>query len=150
MFEIARKTVSNYPFSVVCVVVIWVLSLTPFFPETPMADVPFVDKWTHFVMYGTLSLVIWCEYHHHHPRPCYRRLLIWGLLVPALMGGLLELLQEYATTTRSGEWLDALADAVGAIIGSILGLLRIICRAHGSTYRTDTGEGGCCRNGGHQ
>lgn len=135
MLETVRKYVRNYPFSVFCIALVWVLSLTPFIPETPLSHVRLIDKWTHFVMYGGTSLVIWWEYRRQHRRPDYRRLLLWGLLAPALMGGLLELLQEYATTTRSGEWLDAVADAVGALLGSALGLLLLHVGRFGSKDR---------------
>ena len=46
------------------------------------------------------------------------------------MGGLLELLQSYCTTTRNGDWLDFLADGIGAIgiclVGTVVSL--ITCR----------------------
>ena len=32
-----------YPLSTLCVLLIWVLSLTPFFPETPLDNVDFID-----------------------------------------------------------------------------------------------------------
>lgn len=32
-------------------------------------------------------------------------------------GGVMELLQRYCTVTRSGEWLDLLADFIGAAVG---------------------------------
>ena len=47
--------VSRYPLSILCVVLIWILSLMPFFPETPFDQVEFIDKWTHLVMYGEPS-----------------------------------------------------------------------------------------------
>jgi VanZ family protein len=34
-----------------------------------------------------------------------------------LLGGALELLQAWCTRTRSGEWLDLAADAIGALVG---------------------------------
>lgn len=40
------------------------------------------------------------------------------------MGGLIELLQAYCTGgRRSGEWLDLLADVVGAVLAMIIGML---------------------------
>lgn len=40
------------------------------------------------------------------------------------MGGLIELLQAYCTGgRRSGEWLDLLADVVGAVLATIIGML---------------------------
>ena len=40
-----------------------------------------------------------------------------GLIV---LGGMLELLQEYCTETRAGEWLDFVADTVGVLLGGLL------------------------------
>jgi VanZ family protein len=40
-----------------------------------------------------------------------------------LLGGLIELLQAYCTTTRSGEWLDFFADSIGVLLGNAIGLL---------------------------
>ena len=40
-----------------------------------------------------------------------------------LLGGLMELLQAYCTTTRSGEWLDFWADSLGVLLGNALGIL---------------------------
>lgn len=42
------------------------------------------------------------------------------LLGTTAFGGLMELLQHFCTLTRSGEWLDLLADFVGALIGVII------------------------------
>ena len=125
MFEIVRKYTRKYPLSVVCIVLVWFLSLIPFFPETPLDDVEFIDKWTHLAMYGGTCLVIWWEYRRKHHQPDYRRLAIWGWLAPVLMGGLLELLQEYATTTRNSDWFDFAANTLGATLGAVIGLLLI-------------------------
>ena len=127
MFEIVRKYIHKYPLSVVCIVLVWGLSLTPFFPETPLSKVKFIDKWTHLVMYGGTCLVIWWEYRRKHGQPNYRRLITWGWLALVLMGGVLELLQEYTTTTRSGDWLDFAANTLGATLGSVIGFLMIKC-----------------------
>ena len=127
MFEIVRKYIHKYPLSVVCIVLVWGLSLTPFFPETPLSKVKFIDKWTHLVMYGGTCLVIWWEYRRKHGQPNYPRLITWGWLALVLMGGVLELLQEYTTTTRSGDWLDFAANTLGATLGSVIGFLMIKC-----------------------
>jgi len=123
MYQTIKIYAQRYPFSVFVITIVWVLSLAPFFPETPLDDVPFIDKWTHFVMYGAVSLTIWVEYLSQHQAPNYRRLLLWAWMAIIAMSGLLELLQEYATATRNGEWQDLLANAIGATLGTIVGLL---------------------------
>ncbi len=116
--------VRRYPLSLICIVVVWVLSLTPFFPETPFDQVEFADKWTHFVMYGGTCSVIWWEYLRQHDRLDGGRLFRYAWLAPTLMGGLLELLQAYCTGGhRNGDWLDFAANTVGVTIGSVVGLL---------------------------
>ena len=115
--------VRRYPLSLVCIALIWVLSLTPFFPETPFDDVQFIDKWTHLVMYAGTTAVVWWEYLRSHRRADFRRLLLWGGMAMVALGGLMELLQAYCTTTRSGEWLDFWADSAGVLIGILIGML---------------------------
>jgi VanZ family protein len=115
--------VRKYPLSSCCILLIWVLSLLPFFPETPLDDVEFIDKWTHLVMYGGTCSVIWWEYVRLHGQIDWRKLLLWAVVGMIVLGGLMELLQAYCTTTRSGEWLDFCADSTGVLLGTLVGLL---------------------------
>ena len=132
--------VRKYPLSLLLTVAIWVLCLIPV-PETPLSDVTMIDKWTHIAFYLVLSLTIGVEdwrarrvgrlvrlspqagvWHH--------RLLIIFIL-PACMGGLIELVQAYCTNgMRSGEWMDFLADAIGSALGFIC-ILLAACHAKG-------------------
>lgn len=125
LIQIVRK----YPFSLFCILLIWVLSLAPYFPETPLDDVVFIDKWTHLVMYGGTCTVIWWEYLRHHDILNRSKLLL-TLVGMMLLGGVMELLQAYCTTTRSGEWLDFWADSIGVLLGYIVGLLMNACYFH--------------------
>lgn len=116
--------VSRYPLSILCVVLIWILSLMPFFPETPFDQVEFIDKWTHLVMYGGTCSVIWWEYLRNHQILDGEKLFFYAWLCPALMSGLLELLQEYCTFGhRKGDWLDFAANTMGVTLGALIGLL---------------------------
>ena len=119
--------VRKYPLSLCCILLLWVLSLVPFFPETPLDGIDFVDKWTHLVMYGGTALVFWWEYVRHTPFFKWENTLfhfsLFTFILLTAMGGLLELIQAHCTTTRSGEWLDFWADGAGALFGSIVGLV---------------------------
>ena len=119
--------VRKYPFSTLCLALIGVLSFTPFFPETPLDNVKFIDKWTHLVMYGGTCSVIWWEHlrlcKKETRRPNLRALFWFALVGMIILGGLVELGQAYCTTTRSGEWLDFYADTVGVLLGNAFGLL---------------------------
>ncbi len=117
-----QEYIKKQPISALLVLTIWVMCLVPV-PESPMQDVPFFDKWTHLVMYGVLVLVVMTEYGHRKSTIRWKRFLIFGFTAPVIMGGLVELAQAYLTFgTRSGDWLDALANATGAVLGAIIGI----------------------------
>ncbi len=165
------KKIKNYPLSSLLVVAIWVVCLIPI-PETPLSDVNLIDKWTHFVMYGSLTSVIWFEYIRRHKQPLTRHyvtpspqrargevsnetskegyaqeivtsssplgermpegqvrgrmghaLLIGGVLCPIIMGGLIELAQDYLTTCRSGDVYDFFCNSLGVLLGCCIGLI---------------------------
>ena len=122
-FLIPHFSFRKFPLSSCCILLIWVLSLSPFFPETPLDDIKFIDKWTHLVMYGGTCSVIWWEYVNTHQQLDIRKLLLWAVVGMIALGGLMELLQAYCTSTRSGEWLDFFADSVGVVLGTLIGLL---------------------------
>lgn len=115
--------VKNYPISLICITLIWILSLTPFFPETPLDHVKLIDKWAHLVMYGGTFTILWIEYIRQHRQPDYRKLLYWALIAPIVMSGIIELLQEYCTETRNGDWLDLMANAIGVVLAGVIGLV---------------------------
>ncbi len=117
--------IRKYPLSTLTVAVICVLSLAPLGQVEIGLDVPFQDKWAHFVMYGTLTSIIWWEHWRQHRSPDMKPLILGGILLPEALGGTLELLQTYCTTYRSGDWLDFAANSIGVLLGVILGMIAI-------------------------
>lgn len=115
-----KMTLKSYPFSSFILCVILFLSLMPI-PETKLNDVPFIDKWTHIAMYGGFSLVLWFECLRQDKHSC-KNITTWCIstFMPVILSGILELLQEYATTCRSGDWWDLLANTLGVVLASIL------------------------------
>lgn len=118
-----KYLLKHYPLTLLCLALVWYLSLFIDMPETPMDDVPFIDKWTHLAMYGGTCSVMWIEYLRCHDRLNGWKLFLLAWLGPILMSGLLELLQKYCTTTRQGEWLDFLANSTGVTLAVGIGLI---------------------------
>ena len=114
----------KYPISCLLVAVIWVVCMVPV-PETPLNEINLIDKWTHFVMYGVLTVVIWWEYKRRHDKICWKRLVVGGVLCPVLMGVLVELAQAYLTTCRSGDWFDALCNSMGVMLGAGIAAIKV-------------------------
>lgn len=117
------KLIKKYPLTLICIVLICYLSIFFKPPKTPLDDVAFIDKWTHLVMYGGTCIVFWWEYlrNHHNKAPLITFFFGWLGFVAA--SGVIELVQEYLTTNRAGEWLDLLANTTGATIGTLIGFL---------------------------
>ena len=114
------KWIKRHPISVILILVIWYLSLfTP--PKIELANVRFIDKWAHLLMYGSLAFILWTE--DWRARKTFtsmpRALALY--IGPVAMSGLIELVQAYCTTNRSGDWLDLAANAIGALSGIVLG-----------------------------
>ena len=118
-----KYLLKHYPLTLICLALVWYLSLFIVMPEMPMGDVPFIDKWEHLVMYGGTCTVMWIEYIRCHDRLNFWKLFLLAWLGPILMSGLLELLQKYCTTTRQGEWLDFLANSTGVTLAVGIGLI---------------------------
>ncbi len=114
-------------------------------PKTPLDEVALIDKWTHIAMYGGTYAIIWFEHMKRYGlgrgwriyasveaaqavrRHLRRLLLVWLSLV--LLGGVIELLQEYCTDgRRSGDWIDFIANTLGATLWGAIGLLWARCR----------------------
>ena len=126
--KIASHFVRNYPISCVLIAVIWYLSLFFKAPETPLDNILLIDKWVHLVMYGGTCGVLWVEYLRQHDRPNYKKLFFWAWLAPILMSGVIELLQEFCTETRNGDWIDLTANAIGVTLGAVFGLIVLTIR----------------------
>lgn len=119
----------RYPLSSLLVAVIWIICLIPV-PETPLSDVALIDKWTHIAMYFVLGTVLWTEYLFRHKRVCRQRVILMAWLAPVVMGGLIEFVQATCTGgTRSGDWLDFLANAMGCTLALPIGILLAKCFA---------------------
>lgn len=122
----------SYPFTLVCVALIWYLCLfKP--PTTDMPTFSGFDKVVHILMYLGTCGVFWYEYYLSRAHwPALRRVTT-GIACPMLMSGMIELAQAYLTDYRSGDWLDLLANSAGVLIAAMCSPLirHAVHRIHG-------------------
>lgn len=110
----------RYPISLFIIVVVIYLS---FFrpPSVEIGKIPGIDKLAHVCMYGGLSGMLWFEFLRNHRK--YDEVMwhawVGAVLCPVMMSGLIELLQEYCTSYRGGDWFDFLANSVGVTIATL-------------------------------
>lgn len=106
----------EYIFAVIVAVAVIILSVIPVPEEPSLSEIPLIDKWAHMLMYAGLSFAMWVDHVVIIKRPLTWHFLLLMVLCPTILGGLLELVQAYWTSHRSGDWLDFWADAIGAFV----------------------------------
>jgi VanZ family protein len=109
-------------FSILVSILLLYLSLTNSekFEKVQLTGFPNFDKIVHFGMYFILMSVIIIEHRKNLRNPMNLFLLA---LIPLAYGILMEILQLTLTSTRSGDFYDALSDAAGVIASVLLWLL---------------------------
>lgn len=90
-----------------------------------MDSIPGIDKVVHVCMYLGMSGMLWLEFVRAHRKDA-GRVRMWhawvgAALCPVLFSGVVELLQEYCTTYRGGDWLDFAANTTGVLLASLVG-----------------------------
>lgn len=109
------RLLRTFPCTFVCIALTWYLCLM----RTPTIEIhTFLDfdKIVHICMYlGTCS-VFWVEYYRSPFFLSRVKLSIFGIIVPILMSGAIELIQEYFTTCRTGDIYDFIANNIGVLI----------------------------------
>lgn len=105
---------------------ITVLTLTPSH-TIPQGLQGLNDKIIHAGIYFiTCGLIYLGFIRFNFKYPVARKILGGIVLLCIFYGGIIELLQHYLTTSRSGDWLDFLANSAGVIVSALL--LRMLHR----------------------
>ena len=88
-------------------------------PSIAMPHVVGMDKWIHGAMYLILTLTLLWD--------SQQRPKLWWVagVLATVFGGIIEILQEQFFYPRTGDWMDWLADCVGAIVAITLWLIGI-------------------------
>lgn len=120
LFTMLTTYLRKYALSLFVLAAVWYLSLFRA-PHLKIAEVAFFDKWAHLVMYGGLTSTIWFDYLRAHRCISIRKIFWFAVCLPIAMSGVLELIQEYGTTYRSGDWLDFAANTLGVLLGTVFG-----------------------------
>ncbi len=123
------RHIKTYPISICIILAVIYLS---FFkpPQTDIGSIPGMDKVVHVCMYFGLSGMLWLEFIRAHRKTHAPLWHAWigAWLCPTLFSGAIELLQEYCTTYRGGDWLDFAANATGALLASLAGRYVLTCK----------------------
>ena len=89
----------------------------------PQTDFRMADKSVHLLMYFCLACIMWwekCRSTKKHPTKAF---VAYAVIFPSLLGIIMELAQAYLTTYRGGDWADAVANTLGALLALPAGLI---------------------------
>ena len=90
----------------------------------PKVAITNFDKFVHFVMFLTVSGVIYFENSGYFKRKVSLwKIINFSFFFPVIYSGLIEIGQEYIASTRSGDWMDFLYNVIGAVTGLVICLL---------------------------
>lgn len=113
--------IKKYPVSLLVILAVVYLS---FFkpPSTDLNNIPNLDKVVHLCMYFGMSGMLWLEFLRAHRKVHVPLWHAWvgAFICPVLFSGAVELLQEYCTTYRGGDWMDFAANTTGALLASLV------------------------------
>ena len=101
-------------------IVILIILILCFMDTTPLPAPPMLnfDKLVHVIMFMGISGVLFFDSSFYLRMPISKKRIFWStFLFPTVLGGVIEILQEYLTQNRSGDWFDFLFDVVGTLIG---------------------------------
>lgn len=110
-----RRYYTYYLPSVAAVAAVVILSVAPIGLPEVFRRMSLADKWTHFLMYAVMTLVLCADQHIN------RRNIAWTLtaVCGCALGIALEFVQYYLPY-RSYDPLDMIANVVGIILGIII------------------------------
>ncbi len=114
------RKIGHYPVSLIVLCAIVYLSLSSHSGNDGLKLFEHADKVVHFIMYLTLSTVMWYEYYKWHTTAKYWRWIFFSFVIPALFGWLMEFMQGEFTATRSNDPLDVLSNISGVAIANIV------------------------------
>lgn len=114
--------IKKYPMSLTIILAVTYLSF--FHPPTiDLNEISNLDKVVHVCMYFGMSGMLWLEFFRAQKRDNAPLWHAWvgAFACPVLFSGIVELLQEYCTMHRGGDWMDFAANTTGAVLASLIG-----------------------------
>lgn len=105
-------------FLVFCVILY--VSLIRIAPVKLVSDLPYFDKLVHLGMYFCFAFFLYLDSVKKNKAFCVVSLAAISILIPSLLGGIIELLQSNFFPPRTAEWADFIADFLGSVLAFLL------------------------------
>lgn len=83
-------------------------------PEVSLPKISSVDKWGHLIMYVLLTLALLWDSKRCEVKGRVR--IAITMILPIVIGGLIEIIQDKFFYPRTGDWQDWAADCIGVLV----------------------------------
>ena len=118
-------------FSILCGIGIFILCTIKIPPQDNLPEFPNFDKFVHLMMYFFLSIAVILEtvnIKSESVKAIFKTFLT-AIIVTAIFGGMIELIQSGMTDYRSGDMTDWFFDIGGSVLACLtIGLARLASR----------------------
>ena len=118
-------------FSILCGIGIFILCTIKIPPQDNLPEFPNFDKFVHLMMYFFLSIAVILEtvnIKSESVKAIFKTFLT-AIIVTAIFGGMIELIQSGMTDYRSGDMTDWFFDIGGSVLACLtIGLVRLASR----------------------
>lgn len=81
--------------------------------------IPHIDKMVHFFMFFIMSIFL-CAELKYQTSFSFKKIMLTSIVLVALYGAFIELIQNFVFTYRSGDYYDLLFDILGGIVGALM------------------------------
>lgn len=83
--------------------------------------IPHFDKAVHFFIFMLMAMATAHDFVFRKKENVLNvnALLLYAVALPTVYGGVIELIQQYCTVSRTGDWLDLAADFLGAAVYAV-------------------------------
>ena len=113
---------NSYP-GILCGIIILVLTGLPGSCFPRVKPIVGLDKVVHLCMYAGFAFLCLWGYRKQFVSngvEYQKKAVHLALIISIAYGGLTELMQEYLVPSRTGDWIDFLADGIGTLLGVTL------------------------------
>ena len=110
----------RYPVSLLLVSMILYLSLYKPAGKSALMMFANMDKVAHFLMYASLSAVMWYEHYRARHRVQILSLLVMSFVLPTLFSGAMEYMQDWLTDYRSADYMDFVFNVAGVLSANVV------------------------------
>ena len=117
-----RLTRNSYP-GILCGIVILILTGLPGSLLPHAKPILGLDKVVHFFMYAVFAFACVWGYRKQYvarDKAYKKRALLLSIVISIAYGCMTELMQEFLVPLRTGDWMDLLADSIGAFVGVLV------------------------------